>query len=74
MSLNKLDQTNERLSVLSPSPYALLAHHQYETLLYARAVRLLRCPPDAWDLVQDTFEHALRGFDSFQPGSNGWTA
>jgi RNA polymerase sigma-70 factor (ECF subfamily) len=30
----------------------------------------MRCQPDAWDLVQDTFEHALRGYDSFQPGSN----
>jgi len=47
-----------------------IAEHQYEALLYARAVRLLRCAPDAWDLVQDTFEHALRGYDSFQPGSN----
>jgi RNA polymerase sigma-70 factor (ECF subfamily) len=47
-----------------------LAQHELETLLYSRAVRLLRCPPDAWDLVQDTFEHALRGYGSFQPGSN----
>ena len=47
-----------------------LAEHQYEVLLYSRAVRLLRCASDAWDLVQDTFEHALRGYDSFQPGSN----
>jgi len=47
-----------------------LAEHRYEALLYSRAVRLLRCAPDAWDLVQDTFEHALRGYDSFQPGSN----
>ena len=30
----------------------------------------MRCQPDAWDLVQDTFEHALRGYGSFQPGSN----
>ena len=30
----------------------------------------MRCQPDAWDLVQDTFEHALRGYDNFQPGSN----
>ena len=47
-----------------------LAQHQYETLLYARAVHLMHCSPDAWDLVQDTFEHALRGYGSFQPGSN----
>jgi RNA polymerase sigma-70 factor (ECF subfamily) len=31
---------------------------------------LLRSPADAWDLVQDTFEHALRGYQRFQPGSN----
>jgi RNA polymerase sigma-70 factor, ECF subfamily len=47
-----------------------IAERQHEALLYARAVRLLRCGPDAWDLVQDTFEHALRGYASFQPGSN----
>jgi RNA polymerase sigma-70 factor (ECF subfamily) len=43
---------------------------RYERLLYARAVQLLRSSPDAWDLVQDTFEHALRGYGRFQPGSN----
>jgi RNA polymerase sigma-70 factor (ECF subfamily) len=43
---------------------------QHETVLYARAVRLLHSPPDAWDLVQDTFEHALRGYARFQPGTN----
>jgi RNA polymerase sigma-70 factor (ECF subfamily) len=43
---------------------------EYESVLYARAVRLLRNPPDAWDLVQDTFERALRGYPRFQQGSN----
>ena len=43
---------------------------EFEPLLYARALRLLRSPPDAWDLVQDTFEHALRGYARFQPGTN----
>src|SRR5262245_8066763 len=43
---------------------------RYETLLYARAIRLLHSPQDAWDLVQDTFEHALRGYARFQPGTN----
>jgi RNA polymerase sigma-70 factor (ECF subfamily) len=44
--------------------------HGFEGVLYARAVRLVRHPPDAWDLVQDTFEHALRGQGRFQPGTN----
>jgi RNA polymerase sigma-70 factor (ECF subfamily) len=43
---------------------------EFEPILYARALRLLRSPPDAWDLVQDTFEHALRGYARFQPGTN----
>ena len=43
---------------------------RYETLLYSRAVRLVHAPQDAWDLVQDTFEHALRGYARFQPGTN----
>jgi RNA polymerase sigma-70 factor (ECF subfamily) len=43
---------------------------EFESILYARALRLLRSPQDAWDLVQDTFEHALRGYSRFQPGTN----
>jgi RNA polymerase sigma-70 factor, ECF subfamily len=43
---------------------------RYEALLYSRAIRLVKSPQDAWDLVQDTFEHALRGFSRFQPGTN----
>jgi RNA polymerase sigma-70 factor (ECF subfamily) len=43
---------------------------QYESILFARAIRLVRNPPDAWDLVQDTFERALRGYSSFEEGSN----
>jgi RNA polymerase sigma-70 factor (ECF subfamily) len=43
---------------------------RYEALLYARALRLVHSPQDAWDLVQDTFEHALRGYARFQPGTN----
>jgi RNA polymerase sigma-70 factor (ECF subfamily) len=43
---------------------------RYETLLYSRAIRLVHTPQDAWDLVQDTFEHALRGYERFQPGTN----
>ena len=41
-----------------------------ESVLYARAIRLLRNQSDAWDLVQDTFERALRGYPRFQQGSN----
>ena len=43
---------------------------EYETALYARAIRLVRSPADAWDLVQDTFEHALRAYARLQPDSN----
>jgi RNA polymerase sigma-70 factor (ECF subfamily) len=38
--------------------------------LYNVAVWLSRNPVDAEDLVQETFLKALRGFDSFEPGSN----
>src|SRR6478735_10057911 len=42
----------------------------YEGVLFARAMRLVRSRSDAWDLVQDTYERALRGRASFQPGTN----
>jgi RNA polymerase sigma-70 factor (ECF subfamily) len=42
----------------------------YEGVLYARAMRLVRSHSDAWDLVQDTYERALRGQAGFQPGTN----
>jgi RNA polymerase sigma-70 factor (ECF subfamily) len=38
--------------------------------LYNVAVWLSRNPADAEDLVQETFLKALRGFDTFEPGSN----
>ncbi|MEA2696295.1 MAG: hypothetical protein QOI66_566 [Myxococcales bacterium] len=43
---------------------------EFETALYGRAIRLVRSPADAWDLVQDTFEHALRAYARLQPDSN----
>src|SRR6478735_9876949 len=42
----------------------------YESVLFARAMRLARSQSDAWDLVQDTYERALRGQASFRPGTN----
>ena len=42
----------------------------YEGVLFARAMRLARSQSDAWDLVQDTYERALRGQASFRPGTN----
>src|SRR4029077_21107114 len=42
----------------------------YESVLFARAMRLARSQADAWDLVQDTYERALRGQATFQPGTN----
>ncbi len=43
---------------------------QYESALYARAMRLVRSRSDALDLLQDTYERALRGRATFQPGTN----
>lgn len=43
---------------------------RYEGVLYARAMRLVRSRSDALDLLQDTYERALRGQASFQPGTN----
>ncbi|HVZ88719.1 MAG TPA: RNA polymerase sigma factor [Polyangia bacterium] len=43
---------------------------RYESVLYARAMRLLRNRSDAMDLVQDTYERALRGKGTFQDGTN----
>jgi RNA polymerase sigma-70 factor (ECF subfamily) len=43
---------------------------QYEGVLYARAMRLVRSRADALDLVQDTYERALRGKATFEPGTN----
>jgi RNA polymerase sigma-70 factor, ECF subfamily len=51
------DRTEERVS-------------DYENVLFARAMRLARSQSDAWDLVQDTYERALRGQATFQPGTN----
>ncbi|MFL5306826.1 MAG: RNA polymerase sigma factor [Polyangia bacterium] len=43
---------------------------RYESVLYARAMRLVRSRSDALDLLQDTYERALRGQGTFQPGTN----
>jgi RNA polymerase sigma-70 factor (ECF subfamily) len=43
---------------------------RYEPVLYARAMRLVRSRSDALDLVQDTYERALRGKASFTLGTN----
>ena len=43
---------------------------EHESALRATALRLCRDPAEASDLVQDTFERALRSRDRLRPGSN----
>ena len=38
--------------------------------LYAGALRMTRNPPDAEDLVQETYMKAYRNFGSFKEGTN----
>lgn len=54
-----------------PRPEDLVVH-RLELMRHAR--RLMGNPSDAQDLVQDTFERAVRALDRFQPGTNlrGW--
>lgn len=69
--------TNPRL--IKPKQCALVKkkHDQFEKLvtpcvdsLYTQAMRLTNNAQDAQDLVQDTFERALKSFSTFQPGTN----
>ena len=44
---------------------------EHEAVLRATALRLCRDVSDARDLVQDTFERALRGFHTWRPDTDG---
>ncbi|HZK32545.1 MAG TPA: sigma-70 family RNA polymerase sigma factor [Corynebacterium sp.] len=57
------------------SPEELAERFEEEALpllnqLYGGALRMTRNPPDAEDLVQETYLKAYRAFDSFRPGTN----
>ena len=55
-----------------PDPDEL--HHfcqQHQSAVLREAIRLTGNRDLAWDLVQDTFERALRAYSSFEPGTNG---
>jgi RNA polymerase sigma-70 factor, ECF subfamily len=60
--------------VKSPGPMPTLdvagLVREHEAALRATAMRLCRDATDAGDLVQDTFERALRSRDRLRPGSN----
>jgi len=40
--------------------------HRYESKVYSLALKMLRNPEDAEDVIQDTFLRAYRGIKSFQ--------
>src|ERR1043165_6501240 len=42
----------------------------YMSALYAAALRMIRNPSDAEDLVQETYLRAYRGFGGFREGTN----
>lgn len=66
-----------RMSVASRTASQQSLYEQFEQLsadqvdsLYSQAKRLTNNTQDAQDLVQDTFERALKSFSTFQPGTN----
>jgi RNA polymerase sigma-70 factor, ECF subfamily len=68
----RLTRTPAIAAVPNPGLGQLVLEHQAP--LYATALRLCGSAADARDLVQDTFERALRSSDRFQAGTNlrGW--
>jgi RNA polymerase sigma-70 factor, ECF subfamily len=44
---------------------------QHQSAVLREAIRLTGNRDLAWDLVQDTFERAVRNYSSFEPGTNG---
>jgi RNA polymerase sigma-70 factor (ECF subfamily) len=57
------------LTLESSRPFDAIVREN-EPALQGFAARLCRTNADAGDLVQDTFERALRGFPAFVPGTN----
>jgi RNA polymerase sigma-70 factor, ECF subfamily len=46
-------------------------YRQHHPAILGEALRLTGNQADASDLTQDTFERAMRSYNSFQPGTNG---
>jgi RNA polymerase sigma-70 factor, ECF subfamily len=62
------DTDDADLVPIDPVTAAAIAAHGPDLLRHAR--RLMPSANDAQDLVQDTFERAIRAFAQFRPGSN----
>ena len=58
------------MAVTADGVWAEDALRFYGTSLYPAALRMTRNPPDAEDLVQETFAKALAASGRFQPGTN----
>ena len=54
-----------------PAPGFERLYRQHHASVLREALRLTRNEAAAWDLLQDTFERALRAYQSFKPGTNG---
>jgi RNA polymerase sigma-70 factor, ECF subfamily len=70
-SARQSDQQAKLSSARQSAQFEELCREHHPAIL-REAIRLTRSHDDAWDLVQDTYERALRSFDTFRQGTNAF--